>query len=379
MNSGFIGKVKVLWLVDHLGYDGAIHGAGKYYLNTVPLFDKNRFDVNLCVLRRRDSLTKLFEKADIEISHLSRSKFNPFTLLDILSLTRREKIDLLHCHGYGASNFGRLAGAISRIPTIVHAHDEDTNYPWYQALADLSMKGLPYRTIAISQAVKVSCIKKRKMSQNQVALIYNAIPLEEFKMPPLREIQKQKCILGVDSSDPIIGSIAKLREEKGIAYLIQSATEVLKVFKDAVFVIVGDGPLRGELENLSRRLGIDKNVLFLGFQPDIPRFLSVFDVMVQPSLYEGFGLAIVEAMAMGKPIVATNVGGIREILRDGETGYLVPPKDPSTLADRVLTLIRDKQRAMQMGNRAKVDSIKYDIRTHVRTLETEYLSLVSSA
>ena len=114
-------KIDILWLVDHLGYNGVMHGAAKYYLNTIPLFDKNEFNVVLCVVRSEDNLTKYFRDKGINIKHLGRSKYDPRTLFDIIKLIKSMDISLIHSHGYGADNFGRVAGVLSGIPTIIHA------------------------------------------------------------------------------------------------------------------------------------------------------------------------------------------------------------------------------------------------------------------
>lgn len=367
----------VLWVVDHLGYDDSMHGAGQYYLNTIPALQKGRFDVTLCVLRQESNLVKRFASTGIRIHQLGRGKFDPLTLVYIIKLIKQENIALIHSHGYGASNFGRLAGVISRIPIIVHAHDEDTNYPWYQALADLLLNRYSDKVIAISNAVKESCITKRKMYNNLIILLHNGIPLEKFRMPFCEEITRQKRIFGLPSDSYIVGCVAKLRKEKGIEYLLKAVPMVLEAFPSTVFLIVGGGPLRKELEKLSAQLAIDKKVVFLGYREDIAEVLSVFDVKVQPSLTEGFGLAVAEAMAMGKPIVASNVGGIREILKDEDTACLVPPGNPEALADKIIYLLRNPKTAGEMGIRAKEESKKYDIDLHVNRLEAEYLKLIS--
>ena len=157
----------ILWLVDHLGHNGNMHGAGMYYLNTIPLINRHKYSITLCVLRKRNSLSKYFENRGIKIDHLERSKFDPLTLLDILKIIKNQDIDLIHAHGYGASNFGRIAGVIARIPTIVHAHDDDPDYPAYQKIADYFLSDFTYKAIAVSESVKESCINKRKIRRGQ--------------------------------------------------------------------------------------------------------------------------------------------------------------------------------------------------------------------
>lgn len=371
-------KINVLWLVDHLGYGGFMHGAGKFYLDTIPLLDENKINVTLCVLRSRDHLTKLFEDRGVRILHLGRNKFDPRTITDLIKIIRKEKIELIHCHGYGSDNFGRMVGGLFRIPTIVHAHDDNFNYPWHQNLADLLLRRFTKKAIAISESVKRSCVTKRKICPNKLSVIHNGILLNNFNTIEKELIQKERKHLGIKLDSKIVGTVARLRAEKGIKYLIESAPKILEIFPDTIFLIAGDGPLREELQNLASQLGIQDKVLFMGFRQDIPAVLSVIDVFVAPSETEGLGLGILEAMAIGKPIVATSVGGIIEILKDGETGYLVPAKNSQELAKRVIYMLKNEEEARCLGIKAREESRKYDINSNVKKIEEQYFGLITS-
>jgi len=371
-------KLNVLWLVDHLGYGGAIHGAATYYLNTIPLLNKSNFNAILCVLRKRDSLTKQFEDKNINICHLGRNKFDPRTLFDINKIIRKENINIIHAHGYGSANFGRLIKLINKIPVIVHAHDDDRNYPITQKIADYLLRNLTDQAIAISEAVRVSCVKKRNIREEKVIVLLNGIPLNDFVVPDESQIDKVRKRLGVKQKSNVIGTVARLREEKGVKYLIQSAVKILDAFPDAVFLIAGDGPLRNELVDLTKKLGLENKVVFAGFCEDIPSILSIINIVAVPSISEGLGIAVLEAMAMGKPIVATSVGGIIEILKDGETGLLIPPKDQNILADKIIYLINNKNEARRIGLNAKEESKMHDNIAHVQKLGPIYYELIEN-
>jgi len=371
-------KMNILWLVDHLGYNNAMHGAGMYYLNTIPVFDKRKFNVILCVLREEDYLIKLFKDKEVNICILGRGKFSPLTLVDIIRITKEEQIHLIHAHGYGAANFGRLAGMIRGIPTIVHAHDDDRYYPSYQRVADRLLRNYTNRAIAVSESVKESCINKRNISKDKIFVIHNGIPLQDFVMPEGERVQKERNRLGIGSDFKVVGTVAKLREEKGTQYFIESAVKVLEIFPKTNLLIAGDGPLMEELKILSEKLGLGNRVLFAGFRDDIPAILSIIDIFVIPSITEGSPLALLEAMAMGKPIVATNVGGIVEILRDGETGLLVPSKDPEAIAEKIVHLLRNEAESRKLGLRAREEVEKYDIQSHVQKVAGHYDELIAS-
>ena len=202
--------------------------------------------------------------------------------------------------------------------------------------------------------------------------------LNNFNTIEKELIQKERKHLGIKLDSKIVGTVARLRAEKGIKYLIESAPKILEIFPDTIFLIAGDGPLREELQNLASQLGIQDKVLFMGFRQDIPAVLSVIDVFVAPSETEGLGLGILEAMAIGKPIVATSVGGIIEILKDGETGYLVPAKNSQELAKRVIYMLKNEEEARCLGIKAREESRKYDINSNVKKIEEQYFGLITS-
>jgi glycosyltransferase involved in cell wall biosynthesis len=372
-------RMNILWIVDHLGYNNAMHGAGMYYLNTIPVFDKKKFNVILCVLREEDYLIKFFTDKEVNLRILGRGKFSPMTLVDILRITKEEHIQLIHAHGYGAANFGRLAGMIRGIPTIVHAHDDDRYYPLYQNLADRLLRNHTDKAIAVSGSVGKSCVNKRHIGKDKTFVIHNGIPLKDFAAPDGERVRKERARLGIGPDFKVIGTVAKLREEKGTRYLIESAVKVLEIFPKTLLLIAGDGPLMEELKTLSEKLGIADRVIFAGFRDDIPVILSIIDIFIVPSITEGSPLALLEAMAMGKPIVATNVGGIVEILRDGETGLLVPSRDPGAIAEKVVQLFRNEAESGKLGLSAKEEAEKYDIQSHGQKLAGHYDELIASA
>ena len=369
-------KINVLWLVDHLGYDGVLHGAGKYYLNTIPFFNENEFNVVLCVVRSEDNLTKYFLDKGINIKHLGRNKYDPRTLFDIIKLIKSMDISLIHSHGYGADNFGRVVGVLSGIPTIVHAHDDNSNYPLHQNLVDILLKGFTKKAIAVSESVKESCIRKRRINKGKLSVMHNGIPFDDFIALEKDQIQKEKERFNIKPGTKVIGTVARLREEKGVRFIIESAPKLLDIFPDTIFFIAGDGPLREELENLSKDLGVYDKIIFAGFRSDIAAVLSIIDIFVAPSLTEGSPIGILEAMAMGKPIIATNVGGIKEILKDGETGLFVPSKDPKLLAEKIVHLLKNENIASCLGKKAKEESKKYNINFYISNIEKLYLELI---
>jgi glycosyltransferase involved in cell wall biosynthesis len=371
-------KLNILWLVDHLGYGGHMHGAAVQFLNTIPLFDADRYSVTLCVLRPHANLAALFRAHGVNVISVSRNKFDPRTLLDLLKIVRDAKIDLIHAHGYGSTNFGRLAGMMTRVPVIVHAHDDDRNYPWYQALADLALSRATKHAIAVSESVRDAFVSKRRIDRDRVIVMHNAIHLERFETPEQERVLRERERLDLAPGSKVVGTVGRLREEKGTRYLLEAAGRVLEDFPETIFLIAGDGPLRPDLEQLATELEIDGQVVFAGFCDDVPALLAIMEIVVIPSLTEGSPLALLEAMAMGKPIVATYVGGMREILSDGKTGLFVSPRDPASLADKIKWLLGNPAGAQDLGAKGRQESRKYDIGRFVQRLERQYANLIAT-
>jgi glycosyltransferase involved in cell wall biosynthesis len=375
-------KIHVLLANDHLGIEDCIHGVGRLFSLWASRFDRDKFDITICILRKKDKIgtefAKRLEETGVHIIFCGRGKFDPGTLWDFIHIIRKKKIDVMHLQAYGASTFGRLAGIIEGVPTIVHVHDDASDYPWYQKLADLILYRFTDTAIAVSESVKKACVRKRRIQEDRIIVMHNAVSLEKFAMPESAVMEKEVRRWGISPANKVVGTIAKLRKEKGVRYLLESVRKTADVFPETIFLIVGEGPLRVELESLTRQLKIENNVVFAGYCQNIPSVLSLFDIDVMPSLTEGSPLSLLEAMAMGKPIIATDVGGMREILKDGETGLLISPKDSEALAEKIVYLLKNKDKAKKLGMRAKEESRKYDVDLYMRKLEELYMKVASA-
>jgi len=354
-----------------------MHGGGRYFWNVLPRFNKSRYNVVPCVLRKKDALNDLFMSQGINIRYLGKAKFDPSTFITLFRIIKEEKIDILHLHQHGASNFGRIAGFIAGVPVIIHAHDNEPNYHLHQRIADVILAHFTDEVIAVSESAKESTIEKRSIREDKVVVMHNALPLDEFHVLTHDQKEEERRRLDINPDYKIVGTVTRLREEKGNKYLLEAAVEVLKVLPKTVFLIVGDGPLREELQNHCKKLNIEENVIFYGFSTKIQRLYSIFDINVIASVTEASPFALFEAMAMGRAIVATNVGGPKEILKDGETGLLVPTEDSGMLAQKLIYLLEHGQELERLAENAKEESKKYDIEVYVRNLEKEYEALLS--
>jgi hypothetical protein len=177
-------RLNVLQVCDHLGWEGSrMHGVKRLFAWMIPRFDTSRFNVSLVSLRKKDLSEETLESFGVDITYLHKSKFDPATLPALLKVIDRKQIDILHLHGYGATTFGRLAGAMRRIPTILHEHANLTDTPWFQKVADAALEPFTDIGIAVSQSTADFVINARKMPADKVKVVYLGVPLEEYSRP----------------------------------------------------------------------------------------------------------------------------------------------------------------------------------------------------
>lgn len=271
--------------------------------------------------------------------------------LQFKRLLEQEKIDLIHAHEFDANTQGAFVAALAGLPMVATIHGK--NYFWEKLRRRLAYRWVSRNAtmVAVSEDLKQFIVEKVGVSPSQVKVLYNGVDV----FPNCDSIEVGECRkeLGLPPSHQIVGVVGNLYPVKGHQYLIDSIPAVLSKCPNTSFVFAGRGELEAELRGQVHRLGLDARVFFLGLRQDIPRILSVIDVFVLPSLSEGLSMAILEAMIAGKPVVATQVGGNPELVLDGETGFLIPPRDSQALAASLTTLLMNKQQAEQFGERGK--------------------------
>ena len=373
--------IRVLQICDHLGWEGSrMHGVKRLFAWMIPRFDPTRFEVSLVSLRKRDLSEETLDALGIDITYLHKSKFDPATLPALLKIIDAKKIDVLHLHGYGATTFGRMAAAMRGIPAILHEHANLTDTPWFQKIADRMLERYTDIAIAVSQSTADFVVKARLVQPEKVKVVYLGAPHEEFSRPRSSgEISAMRRELGIEADDFAIGTVTRLHESKGNSYLVDAARLVLDKQPNAKFFLVGEGPLREPLEAQARRLGLGDRFVFVGFARDVAGVLSAFDLSVFPSLWEGTPLTAFEALASGKPIVATDADGLLDILTDGRDARIVPKRDARALSDAILDLINDPNRRARLASAARVTAERYDITAFVRKMEQLYLLLCDAS
>lgn len=353
-----------------------MHGVKRLFAWMIPRFDASRFNVSLISLRQKDLSADTLEEFGIDVSYLARHKFDPATFTALLKVLRDKKADLVHLHGYGATTFGRLCAWRMGIPAILHEHANHTDTPWFQKVADRILAPHTDLAIAVSESTAEFTTRARLMPANRTKVVYLGAPLDEFARPrSAAEIAAARQALGIAPGTTAIGTITRLMPAKGNRYLIEAAPAVLARHPGARFFIVGEGELHAELESQARALGLGDRVVFAGFTRDVAAALSTFDLVVFPSLWEGTPLTMFEALAMGKPIVATDADGLLDVLTDGRDALVVPKADAGRLAEAICRLVEQPDLAASLGAEARKTGARYDIAAFVRKMERLYVML----
>lgn len=383
MNAPPLRKINVLHLSDKLTVgESHLHGVTRLLSWWIPAYDQREFNVMAGSLRCRDRAGQHLEGLGIRMFYLERGKFDPRTLLDVLRLVERERIDILHLHGYGSTTFGRLCSWIKNVPCIVHEHMYDTKIPFYQRFADRVLAGATSHAIAVSESVKDFMVRYRALPEQRVEVLYNGVPLKSFGTGagagPRRPDCDWRLAHAVPATHAVVAIVGRLHPIKGHHDFLQAARRVLNEFEDVTFAVVGDGELMDDLRRDSEQLEIAGSVRFLGHCQDTAAILEGVDIKAICSLSEGIPLTLFEAMAAGCAVVSTDVGGMREVLSDGVNGFLVPARDPQAMAQKLLLLLRDSELRAKMAHSAHETAARYDLDLNVRRQEATYRRLVRS-
>lgn len=329
----------------------------------------------------------LSEKASAEgfkVKEISmRGELDPGAVFALAGLLRQERPDVLHLHTSHAVALGSLAALIKRPPVVI-AHRR----------VDFSTKNNPFRRwkyqgvvdciISISQGIK-DVLVADGLQADKITIIHSAIDAEAFDpgLSPngfLEELNNKYGLVenvGATGRSPLLGIVAHLADHKGHKYLIAAIPYILEAFPSTRLLIAGDGELRHDLEAQVRALGVERSVHFLGYRRDVPQILAALDLFVLSSHLEGLCTSLMDAMAMKKPLVATRVGGVPEVVEEWVNGLLVPAKDPQALAQAVITLLKDPARRKAMGEAGrKIVEEKFHVDIMVNKTEELYMELL---
>jgi len=339
----------------------------------------------LCFLSKRGPIGEELKHEGFKVYYLPLA--NPWTIprvaFRLYRLLRANRYDILYLSGLKANFLGRLLGRLSGHGKILGGlwskYPSGIKRNWTLWIDRLTFK-LSLGYVSNSQAA-IDFLVAHGYDRRKFWLIHNGIDIKPFYRRSDAEKETIKREYELPLNKPIITCVANLRPPKGHEYLIRALHELKNEGPDFLALLVGDGPLRGELEKLVQELELSEQVRLLGSRDreEIPEILAITDIFVLPSLWEGLPTAIIEAMAAGCPVVATNVAGIPEVVVDGKTGFLVPPRDPQALADKIKLLLQDQALRERMGQ-AGIERVKqhFTIERMVRKYEGLYRKLMEA-
>jgi len=339
----------------HLCESSETGGAESMLISLVEGLDKNRYRSLVCLLS--DGWLKVeLEKRGIDTLVVPQPHSIDFHwLFRVYRLLRDRAIDIMHAHEFATNVYASVLSTVTGIPVIATAHGKNYYSDKWRRRAAYRFVARQSVMVAVSNDLKRFLTERIGIPPGSIRVVHNGIDLERYAVG--KEGTAVRDELGIGADQPVVGTVGNLFAVKGQTYLLRACKLVAGVFPGFLLLIAGEGEQLALLEREASELGIGANVKFLGFRDDVPSLLRAMDVFVLPSLSEGLPLSILEALALQKAVVATNVGGIPEIVQNGVTGFLVPPKDLEALAEKIILLLRDPQKAADIGRagRAKVE------------------------
>jgi len=367
-------RLRVLTLIDNPD----ITGGGERMAVTIALrLDPVRFDRVLCATREVAAPNFGAELAEAGVRVLSlrrRSRWALWEWWPLIALLQREQVDVLHAHKFGSNVWGTIFGRLAGVPVVL-AHEQSwasarfsAAGPRFRAFVDRELIGRWSDVFfAVSRADRQRMVTVEKVNPRRICVMPNAVPRPDLNGNDVR------AELGIPRGAPVVVTVCQLRPEKALDFLVEAADALRERFPDVRVLIAGDGPEEKRLRQQIAAAGLDDCVLLLGTRRDVPDVVAAAQVAVCCSDFEGTPLSVMEYMAAGRPVVATRVGGLPEMIRDGIEGLLVERRDPAGLADALAEVLGDPDRAREMGTRAlDRQRREFDLETTVRDLEELY-------
>ena len=358
----------------HLITSFEIGGTERQAVELLKRLDGERYDIRLAVLRNDGPLYKEIESLFPNVPEFPLTSFYDANAVKQLRRLRqlllREKINILHAHDFYSSFIGAAAARLSGVRVIASQRHLKLSDRAAHRLGTRLIHRLAHRILVNSLAIRDYVVANDRAPVHKIDVVRNGV------VPVTQSVSHrgQLCReLGIAADTTLIGMVARLQPVKGHRFFIDAAAKILKSRGDVHFVLVGDGPLKSEIEQQVRRLGLAGHAHFLGDRRDAPHLIAAFDLLVLASLHEGLPNAVMEAMAAGVPVVATPVGGTKELIIDSETGYFAAPGDSAALANRILFALGDQEhRSTIIRSARRRISIEYGIERMVQSVEALY-------
>jgi len=313
-------------------------------------------------------------------------RISPFydfkTFFALIKILRYERPHIIHTHTSKAGILGRWAAYFCRAPIIIHTPHGHVFWGYFGRLKtafyiilEKITANITDKIIALTEQEKNDHLHFRIASGDKFSVVHSGIKLDKFSNLSADPATMRRK-LGIAEGDLVVGTTGRLTPVKGHRHLIEAAGNIVDARPNTTFVFLGDGELSDELKNMASRLGMKEKVKFLGWRPDVAEVMSVFDLFVLPSLNEGMGRVLVEAMALGKPIVASDVGGIPDLVVHGKNGCLVPPGDAQSLSAAIRDLLENPEKRKRMGENGKKIAADYGADEMVQKIALLYQNML---
>jgi glycosyltransferase involved in cell wall biosynthesis len=355
--------IKVCHVIGRLAYGGA----ERLLLDICRKINKDKFQLSVVVLKRDNPLIEQFEDAGVEVKCIEKKCKLDFSLTKRLAqYFKQTKPDIVHTHLFLADFWAGLAARIAGVKRVVSTKHDILSEDFVRDYLGRKARQKCDKVVAISKATREYLVENEKISCDRIEVIYNGIDINKFYCEKPSILEKEELV---------IGTIGRLVKEKGQKHLIRACRFIKN--NDWRLIVVGDGPLKKELSNLTTSLGIADRVRFDGEEDDVRPALEEMDVFVLPSTSEGLSLVILEAAAAGKVVIATKVGGVPEIIKDKESGLLFKPKNIEQLVGHLNWIDEHREEAIKMAlNLQKRVIQSFDINKTIKEYECLYVSLV---
>ena len=371
------GEIRVLHLCEHFGnHEASFHGVARSFELWLPALSVPPVRVWLCSRATpSDAALERYARSGIHPLSLGYSKLDPRNLFKLLRICRELKIGILHLHGYGSSTWGRIAARILRIPAIVHERCNYGTVPWFQRPVERLLAPLTTLAFAVSESTRRFTIEKRYIPAALVRTLYSGIPLDAVPPPDPAASAALRREFSVPDTALLFGISGRLEPHKGHADALRALAAVRDRLPPFRLWILGDGYHMPALKTLAADLGLANLVTFLGYRPDVWPCIRAFDVQLFPSHREGTPNTLYEALAAGRPVVASTADGQGEILRPGRDALLYPPGDVPALSAHLLRISSDPALRQTLASAALLRARDFDMSTTIATLRQTYLTL----
>ena len=338
----------------HLTYDMGIGGTEQVIRNLVENTDLERFTPSIiCLDNTVGPLGIKLQEQGFSVFALKRKPGLDFELIKaIRNHIKTNQIDILHCHQYTPYSYGVLASLLTGVKIIFTEHGRfypDT-FKWKRMLINPILSLCTDAIISISAATKEALVKFEFLPRKKIDIIYNGVADFSQQQISVKELRQD---LDISNEELVLGTISRLDPIKNQILMLDAFKEILKKHKNIKLLMIGDGPLRQELESHAKTIGVDNRTIFTGFQVDPQRYLKLMDIFLLPSLSEGTSMTLLEAMSFSKPCVVTDAGGNPEIILDEFNGFVTPNRNMQAFASGVLKLLNSDALREKMGKNAR--------------------------